>query len=69
MGLKIYGVIDCDTLNCFGAYLTLEEAIRKSYAYDSWTTEHGFQVVEWDINDPVKWGYSNIKFVSVPFSK
>ena len=63
--VKIYGVIDRDTLNCFGAFLSIKEAIRKGYAYAEWTPNYGFQVVEWDSDAPVTWGYENIKFVSV----
>ena len=66
MGTKLYGVIDCDTLNCFGAYLTLDDAIRKGYLYGGWTPGHGFQVVEWDSDNSVSWGYNDIKFVSIP---
>ena len=66
MGAKVYGVIDCNTHVCMGAYLSLEQAIRQAYKYKGWTAGYGFQVVEWDDKADPDQGYNVVPFVSVP---
>ena len=63
-----FGIIDCDTLNCFGVCRTKDDAIaaaehchKHSYSF----TDMGYQINAFKIGE-CKWGYSNVVHMSNP---
>lgn len=63
-----YGIIDCETLNCFGVCESLEEAIKAAehcHKHHYQFSEDGYQINAFKKGD-CRWGYLDVVYSTHP---